>query len=61
MIAGMFLCFVAVGISLGALLYGHGSIFLLLTALPLAGLVLGMVSLAHDRTDFDAEDRASNA
>ncbi|WP_413719780.1 hypothetical protein [Silicimonas sp. MF1-12-2] len=59
MIAGIFLCFVAIGITLGALLFGHGSVFLILAALPAAGLMLGLVSLAWARTDFgDAEHPA---
>ncbi len=52
----MFLCFVAVGITLGALFYGLGSAYLVLTALPAAGLVLGIVSIAYSRTDFDGEE-----
>lgn len=55
MIAGIFLCFVAMGITLGALFYGHGSVFLILAALPAAGLLLGLVTIAWSRTDFGPE------
>ena len=58
MIAGIFLCFVAVGISLGALFYGHGFAFLMMAALPAAGLLLGLVSLAHARIDSRHGDSA---
>lgn len=61
MIAGIFLCCVAMGIALGALIVGQGSAFLLLALLPLAGLVLGVVSIVHDRDDFDAEEPISKA
>ena len=59
MIAGIFLCFVAVGITLGAVFYGLGSVFLILSALPAAGLVLGLVSLAWAHTDFAEDDHAA--
>ena len=59
MIAGIFLCFVAVGITLGAMLFGHGSVFLIMAALSGAGLLLGLVSVAYARTDFDPENRTA--
>ena len=58
MIAGIILCFVAIGISLGALFYGQGSVFLILTLLPALGLLLGLVSVAYARTDFDADKQS---
>ena len=61
MIAGIFLCFVAMGITLGALFYGHGSVFLILAALPAAGLLLGLVTMAWARTDFGDEDHAAES
>ena len=61
MIAGIFLCFVAMGITLGALLVGQGSVFLILAALPALGLVLGVVSLAYARTDFDGKESLNEA
>jgi hypothetical protein len=59
MIAGIFLCFVAIGIALGALFLGHGSMFLILAALPAAGLLLGLVSLAWSRTEFGDTEHAT--
>ena len=56
MIAGIFLCFVAMGITIGALFYGYGSAFLIIALLPALGLLLGLVSLAWARTDFGDED-----
>ena len=56
MIAGIFLCFVAMGITLGALFYGHGSVFLILALLPALGLLLGVVSLAYARADLGEEE-----
>ena len=58
MIAGIVLCFVAIGISLGALFYGHGSVFLILMLLPALGLLLGMVSVAYARIDFDTDEQS---
>ena len=59
MIAGIFLCFVAMGITIGAMFYGQGSVFLILAALPALGLLLGLVSLAHARTDYGDDDHAA--
>ena len=53
MIAGIFLCFVAIGMTFGAFFYGVGSTYLTIAILPAAGLALGMVTLA-DRNDTDA-------
>ena len=58
MIAGIVLCFVAIGISLGALFYGQGSVFLILTFLPALGLLLGLVSVVYARTEFDGDEQS---
>ncbi|MBT8418979.1 MAG: hypothetical protein KJO42_16200 [Silicimonas sp.] len=61
MIAGIFLCCVAVGITIGALFYGYGSVFLILALLPAAGLALGIVSLAYARSEFAEDDDLRDA
>lgn len=61
MIAGIFLCCVAVGITIGALFYGYGSTFLILALLPAAGLALGLVSLATIDSDLSTEDDIRDA
>lgn len=56
MIAGIFLCFVAIGIATGAVFYGYGATVLILALLPASGLALGLVSLAWSRSGLGNKD-----
>lgn len=45
MITSVFLCFVAVGISLGAAVFGYGNVFLLMLATSLTVVLLNAMLL----------------